>query len=1382
MDLLPSYLRRAQTQAFDPTIKNILSAIWTQDAIDELTDLITNLENINVKQTIWEEITAKGIDDTVDNFNGKTSVDTTVWDSSPYNSEAKKVDAGGSYTGEDIFTASGTHIKSIIDANGDYLLSGIPNPALYPRYSIVYVRKGTVKEFGEEEIPSSQILKVEETPPMIRDVDNAEVRPKNDGDNINPKSGGFLDDIRDTDVLYVNRIEEKKQQYITVAKDGGDFTTIQDAVDSITDASVNKRYTIKIFPGIYIEDIINKNFIDFEGTNVRNTIIQGNLTLGANFHGGNFSYNKTITSTETLIDASTSGGIIEFLNCAINVVVSGQDVAPTLIDINTSIFIFNTSTISYTRTDGETITNDTNLINLQGNGDYIFINSGFALNSNAESGNINFINDNNSGITRTAFSDIAINISNALWNDKITFINQINNSSNRHAILSSDVNIKNTSGSDLGICHALNNDSGGALSSVESGAIRVNGFNENCVANAENVGDIIDFTFCTKNEETSDTEAFCGNGLIKRVYRNNGEFIVNTDIIDLGTLIGAPTNNSLQDMFNIGFNAGWVSGQEVSDNLDGTVDIALGTGYVRTFDDEQAPLKSFDIIAFENVALVDQAENYVYVDYNSGNPIVLVTQTGSTILDNENDKYELYEIFREGTDLHITDHRQRAKNVGSRVQQRIYSINKIERANSVGGLIISESADNNRNVLMSAGFLWVKLNPIPIEAIDTSGADTFDRYYLTGGTTWNKTTGNTTWDNINYNDTTTGIVEMVVNRYSFQDFWLDADNELVSVYGNAQYVSLAGASDAPVSIAPPRTDDHAIYIGRIVFRKSDTIAQVVLTAFGSTLFGGSSTNSHPLLSGLTWLGSGHSGNPNKLAGFDGAGVATEYDINPFDQDLNTTDSPEFAGLDVDDITINDNKIKNSVLGGEIELTENVLLTPNSGYIANLPQARGDYFFIGTPVGSPATDQSQLLTNANIAQTNAWQSFTTGLVASFLTSIDIRNVSTVNSVILFIYEGEGTGGTLLSKTTIGNIGSGVQTLTIEKPVFLKASTQYTWAITNSANNSLQFQTGNPYAGGRSSVDANYDFYFLTRMDVGSFFSYDTTNQIFEIVGDIVVSGNVDGVDIASLSSDVSDNTTEIGLKADDNAVVHLTGIETISGAKTFTNNTFIVGDDSTDEDKSLTIKSKQSVILTLEADTDDTTESHNPKIVMSQDGGNTTAEIGLRESGDDLFIRHNLATGDIRLQTNGANDRFTISSSGAIFAPDVYSRNVSGRGTQVSPAGLLGTLLSIREGKTNIEDFDSDFVHQLKPKMFNYRLKDENGNFTNEHEERKEWGLIAEDIEALLPEYPELVHFLDYDVLEDGSKKLASIFRRALPFMLLNEIKKLKIRIEELENV
>lgn len=883
---------------------------------DDVNERITNLEDVNVKQTIWEEITAKGIDETVDNFNGKTTVDTTIWDSSPYNSEAKKVSSGGAYTGEDIFTASGTHIKAIIDANGDYLLSGIPNPAIYPRYSIVYNRKGTTKEFGEEEIPSSQILQTIETPPMIRDVENGEVSPKNDGDDINTKTGGLLDNIRNTDVLYVNRIEEKKDQVITVAKNGGDFTTIQAAVDSITDAGPSKRYLIKISPGTYVEDVVNKSYIDFTGGGLENTILNGTLVLGATFRGEDMSIQTTITTSKTILDASSiPAGSVALTNFLITVRTSTAGVKPIIISVNKNAFTTDSFQMNYFNTSNSVIAGDTNLVDLQGGGFYIFTESLFSLTTNQLSGNVNCINNNNAGITEIGLVLHLANISNANWNDTYSFWKQTNNTSNKHIINSLNADI---TGAGLGICKAINNDSGGALVRILSSRIFVNNFTERCILNAEQVGDIIDFSFSSKNQEVPDAEAFCGiETALKIMAKNDGEQIFkNTDLVDLDMLIGTPTNRSLQDMFNIGFNAGWVSGNDIIDNLDGTATIELGTGYIRISNDEQAPLKSFDltevitnindgiIIPFDDLT-VKEGDNLAYVDYNSSAPIIKITQTTSTILDNENNLYEIWSIFREGINLHITPLTQKAKNVNARSQQRIYSLNTIERANSVGGLIISESGDGNRNVLVSASLLWVKLSRIPIIAIDTAVSDTFDRYYRIGSV-FTKTTGNTTWDNTNYNDITLGLVVMTNNRYSFQDFWAETDNQLVSVYGTAQFTNLADAINAPRVLAPPRLTNHALYIGRIAFQKGYTIAQAVLTAFGDVLFGASAVNIH-----------------NNLAGLQGGASAEYYHLNAIDYGnltnvnaqlsaLLTTGTPDFVGANIGNSIINGNEIRNEI--------------------------------------------------------------------------------------------------------------------------------------------------------------------------------------------------------------------------------------------------------------------------------------------------------------------------------------------------------------------------------------------------------------------------------------------------------------------------------------
>lgn len=63
------------------------------------------------------------------------------------------------------------------------------------------------------------------------------------------------------------------QQVVVVAKSGGDFTTIQGALDSITDASNTKRYLVWVAPGVYTERVTMKPYVDIEGANTSLTRI-----------------------------------------------------------------------------------------------------------------------------------------------------------------------------------------------------------------------------------------------------------------------------------------------------------------------------------------------------------------------------------------------------------------------------------------------------------------------------------------------------------------------------------------------------------------------------------------------------------------------------------------------------------------------------------------------------------------------------------------------------------------------------------------------------------------------------------------------------------------------------------------------------------------------------------------------------------------------------------------------------------------------------------------------------------------------------------------------------------------------------------------------------
>ncbi|MFH1838285.1 MAG: pectinesterase family protein, partial [Candidatus Kuenenbacteria bacterium] len=78
------------------------------------------------------------------------------------------------------------------------------------------------------------------------------------------------------------------QQTIVVAKGGSIYSTIKQALDSITDNSSSKRYLIEVKPGTYEENVIMKDYIDIIGAGPEVTII------------------KTTNPTVSLIDASTN--------------------------------------------------------------------------------------------------------------------------------------------------------------------------------------------------------------------------------------------------------------------------------------------------------------------------------------------------------------------------------------------------------------------------------------------------------------------------------------------------------------------------------------------------------------------------------------------------------------------------------------------------------------------------------------------------------------------------------------------------------------------------------------------------------------------------------------------------------------------------------------------------------------------------------------------------------------------------------------------------------------------------------------------------------------------------------------------------------------------
>lgn len=127
----------------------------------------------------------------------------------------------------------------------------------------------------------------------------------------------------------------KPSQVVTAGKDHADFTSIQAAIDSITDASESKPYVVLVYPGVYVETNgvqLTKSYISIVGVNKKDCIVERSnsvTTLGynsgtINLRSPNCSLsNLTIKNTEendgskATAAVITSSGDAAIYNCYI---------------------------------------------------------------------------------------------------------------------------------------------------------------------------------------------------------------------------------------------------------------------------------------------------------------------------------------------------------------------------------------------------------------------------------------------------------------------------------------------------------------------------------------------------------------------------------------------------------------------------------------------------------------------------------------------------------------------------------------------------------------------------------------------------------------------------------------------------------------------------------------------------------------------------------------------------------------------------------------------------------------------------------------------------------------------------------------------------------
>ncbi len=309
--------------------------------------------------------------------------------------------------------------------------------------------------------------------------------------------------------------------------------------------------------------------------------------------------------------------------------------------------------------------------------------------------------------------------------------------------------------------------------------------------------------------------------------------------------LGSPSVvTKIQEALNLAWSAGSISGFDLTDNGDGTVDIAAGEAMLRTSASSTAPLVSLTVGATSGLVLTDNSINYIYVDHNAGVPQVSV---GTSVNDfNCLDKCILYVAVRLGTQVDYA-HAGEQNVDGNRKHRRLL----LERGgfeHVAGGSVVSEIG--TRNLASTAGAFYYGLERIDHSAFDTSGSDVFAAYHRDGAGGWVTLADQKAVDNLNYDDGSGALAPLSDYKFGAHYVYLinNTPSRLAVQYGQGDYTSIEEALAAGIPPAPPVIDGLGVLLAKVVIQKDGTIFASLVNLADST--GERTATEHNGLAGL----------------------------------------------------------------------------------------------------------------------------------------------------------------------------------------------------------------------------------------------------------------------------------------------------------------------------------------------------------------------------------------------------------------------------------------------------------------------------------------------------------------------------------------------------
>lgn len=288
--------------------------------------------------------------------------------------------------------------------------------------------------------------------------------------------------------------------------------------------------------------------------------------------------------------------------------------------------------------------------------------------------------------------------------------------------------------------------------------------------------------------------------------------------------------------------SGVVTTPTYTDNLNGTIYIHPVTINIYTDPFGRTLVKQYRVTG-NTFTLSDEMINYVYIDYNSGSPLIINTTTRDDVTNTKlTNKVALFRIYRSGTVLHIIGWDSYGTALAEKLVLKSVDLKTFER---VSGLALSETA--TRIINISAGNVYYGVTMQSLLPVISNVNNVYFCYHSAGN--WNISTTINQYNNTQY-DNGIDLVTLLANRYAVNWVYRGIEDETHAyvVLGAGDY-TLAQAQASQPPAVPALISSHAILVGRIIVQKSATTATQIDSAF-SIVFSPSGVQEHNDLSGI----------------------------------------------------------------------------------------------------------------------------------------------------------------------------------------------------------------------------------------------------------------------------------------------------------------------------------------------------------------------------------------------------------------------------------------------------------------------------------------------------------------------------------------------------